>query len=180
MNILCASFLDKSAYWVRKISLGKIIGGHVPPVPHRFLRPCYLHARIQWNISKRRINYKRQFMQKIHNHISKNSLTSSKPFWLIFHTYDYNDTDQPVYDVGVNTTSLFYRADNEKLFRCKNNVPAVITMPWLTGWAFGRLWKLHSVIRKYHVLGRYLVSRYWCVDIKWYTCSYSNIEAAVV
>ena len=27
MNILCANFLDKSAYWVRKISLGKIIGG---------------------------------------------------------------------------------------------------------------------------------------------------------
>ena len=42
MNILCANFLDKSAYWVKKISLGKIIGGggHVPPVPPRFLRPC--------------------------------------------------------------------------------------------------------------------------------------------
>ena len=35
MYILCANFLVKSAYWVRKISLGKIIGGggHVPPVP---------------------------------------------------------------------------------------------------------------------------------------------------
>ena len=37
MNILCADFLDKSAYWVRKISLGKIIGGArapcAPPVP---------------------------------------------------------------------------------------------------------------------------------------------------
>ena len=32
MNILCTNFLDKKAYWVRKISLGKIIGGHVPPV----------------------------------------------------------------------------------------------------------------------------------------------------
>ena len=31
MNILCANFLDKSAYWVRKISLGKIIGGACAP-----------------------------------------------------------------------------------------------------------------------------------------------------
>ena len=40
MNILCANFFDKSAYKVRKISLGKIIGGGgarapcaPPPVP---------------------------------------------------------------------------------------------------------------------------------------------------
>ena len=44
MNTLYANFLDKSAYWIRKISLGKFHlakllgggaggGGHVPPVP---------------------------------------------------------------------------------------------------------------------------------------------------
>ena len=44
MNILCANFLDKSAYWVRKIPLGKIIGGGggtcplCPPVPAPMLQ----------------------------------------------------------------------------------------------------------------------------------------------
>ena len=40
MDILCANFLDKSAYWVGKISLGKIIGGARAPCAPRFLRPC--------------------------------------------------------------------------------------------------------------------------------------------
>ena len=55
MNILCANFLDKSAYWVRKISLGKIIGGggaRAPCAP-RFLRPCCLlppNSTKQWYV----------------------------------------------------------------------------------------------------------------------------------
>ena len=41
MNILCANFLDKSAYLVRKISLGKIIEGARAPCAPRFLRPFF-------------------------------------------------------------------------------------------------------------------------------------------
>ena len=45
MNILCTDFLDKSACWVGKISLGKIIGGggHVPPVsPGSYAHVLYM------------------------------------------------------------------------------------------------------------------------------------------
>ena len=61
MNILCANFLDKNAYWVRKISLGKIIGGGggtcplCPPVPTPMQRnqPTGSHS---WQIMKTRNN----------------------------------------------------------------------------------------------------------------------------
>ena len=50
MNILCANFLHKSAYWVRKISLGKIIGGggaRAPCAPPG----SYAHVQADWRRS---------------------------------------------------------------------------------------------------------------------------------
>ena len=48
MNILCSIFLDKSAYWVGKTSLGKFIGGGggarapcAPPVPTPMSKALY-------------------------------------------------------------------------------------------------------------------------------------------
>ena len=50
MNILCANFFDKSAYWEWKISLGKIIGGGGGTCP---LPPStYAHARLLQGVGR--------------------------------------------------------------------------------------------------------------------------------